>query len=107
MRQALVLLGHKVNLAKPREVDLNFWANGPKAAKSLAAALKERGYVVKSLQPAVGEKKSGLWAVDVAAKVAPETVISECFTEELVRLAANLGGKFDGWGTSIHEAIPN
>ena len=98
-----VLLGHKVPLGAPRAIDLHFWTNGKEAADRLADALRVRGYDIRVEQPAASEE-SGLWNVEASVNQTPSLTLSDSFTEDIVRLAVQAGGNYDGWGTAIDPA---
>jgi hypothetical protein len=99
-----VLLQYGVNLAASRDVDLHFWALREKTANELAAALRNRGYSIKTCAPGA-QKGSPLWNVEATAVLAPTVVLGEEFTNEIVRMASEIGCTYDGWGTSIPEAL--
>jgi hypothetical protein len=91
-------------LDAPRAIDCHFWAPTREAAGVLVAKLLEKGLSELSATPPGSD---GPWSVEGQLHESPEFVASRKVTEELVLLAAECGGRYDGWGTSVPEAGPN
>jgi hypothetical protein len=90
-------------LDAPRVIDCHFWAATREIAGTLIAKLQEKGLIELSATPPDAE---GPWNVEGQLNETPSFVASRKVTEELVRLAAECGGQYDGWGTSVPEAGP-
>ena len=88
----------KVNLREPRTIDFHFWAWSENSAQQLAEALVKRKFEVNRRRSASDEDR---WSIEATASVSVETAVSKLFTEHLALLAAEYGGQYDGWGTSI------
>jgi len=91
-------------LDAPRVIDCHFWAPTREVAGILVAKLLERGLSDLSATP---PGSGGPWSVEGRLHESPEFVASRNVTEELVLLAAECGGQYDGWGTSVPEAKPS
>jgi len=90
-------------LDSPRVIDYHFWAPTREAAGILVATLVDKGLTDLSATPPNAE---GPWSVEGQLHESATFVASLKVTEELVRLAADSGGEYDGWGTSVPEARP-
>lgn len=88
-------------LDAPRVIDAHFWASTREAAGVLIERLVAKGLTDLSARPPSDE---GPWSVEGQLHESPNFVASRKVTEELVRLAANCGSQYDGWGTSVPEA---
>jgi len=87
-------------LTEERPVDVHFWAWDQTDAANLARELYRRGYLVTVIARADAEQDEECWNVEAGAKIAPQNVLSDEFTEDLVRLAAAHDSAYDGWGTA-------
>ena len=97
--ELLKLIASKgVDPSMPRSIDLHFWASSESAAQKLSATLEGRGYSHLSMNRSVGEPS--LWNVEAGIEASPVSVTTPVFVD-LVRLASEHDGEFDGWGTSI------
>ena len=85
----------------PRVVDCHFWAPTREAAGALVEKLLERGFTGLAATPSNAEEP---WSVEGQLHEPPAFVASRKVTEELIRAAAECGGEYDGWGTSVGEA---
>lgn len=99
LRQVLTAKG--VSLTQERPVDVHFWAWDQSDAAVLARELYRRGYLVTAIARAAAEQDEERWNVEAGATIAPQKVLSDEFTEDLVRLAAAHDSAYDGWGTSV------
>jgi hypothetical protein len=63
--------------------------------------LLDRGFIELASTPSNTDEP---WSVEGTLHEPPEYVASLKITSELVRLAAECGGEYDGWGTSVDEA---
>lgn len=96
-----VLIAKRVPLAEQRPVDVHFWASDQTDAAVLARELYRRGFLVTVIARAAAEQDEERWNVEAGASIAPQKVLSDDFTEDLVRLAATHDSSYDGWGTSV------
>jgi len=96
-----VLTAKRVSLTHERPVDVHFWAGDQSDAAVLARELYRRGYLVTVIARAAAEQDEERWNVEAGANIAPQKVLSDEFTEELVRLAAAHDSAYDGWGTAV------
>ena len=62
--------------------------------------LLEKGFAELAATPSNAEEP---WSVEGKLHEPPEYVASFKVTNELVRLAAECGSEYDGWGTSVDE----
>ncbi len=90
-----------VPLYEERPVDVHFWACSQRDAAVLARKLYQLGFLVKLIAPAAAEMDQDKWSVEAGARIAPHKMISDEFTETLVRLAADEDAEYDGWGTAV------
>ena len=88
-----------VTLEEARPVDHHFWAPDQNSAALLAKALYERQYLVTAIGPAHEEGQAEVWDVSTQITRSPREAASSSLSEELVRLAAEFGATYDGWGT--------
>jgi hypothetical protein len=88
-------------LDAPRLIDCHFWVPTREQADALITKLLEKGLTGLSAAP---PRDNEPWSVEGRLSVSPDVVASRVFTEEFVRLAANFGGKYDGWGTQAGPA---
>jgi len=95
-----VLASKGVELAEKRPVDVHFWADDQRDAALLARELFRIGFLVKLLCPSE-DRKDGRWNIEAGALVPPDQVLGDHLTEQLVRMAANCGAVYDGWGTQV------
>jgi hypothetical protein len=91
-------------LDAPRVIDCHFWAPTREVAGVLVTRLLEKGLTELSSTPPGTE---GPWSIEGQLHESPKFVASRKVTEELVLLAAECGGQYDGWGTSVTEAKPS
>jgi hypothetical protein len=92
-----LILSRGASLAETRNIDFFFYAASLRDAQALASELEDGGFS----QITVGEEVQSRWPITGVYVASVDQVIQETFVDRLVRLAAKLGGKFDGWGTSI------
>jgi len=78
----------------PRAIDLHFWASSESAAQKLSATLEGRECSHVSMNRSVGEPS--LWNVEAGIEASPVSVTTPVFVD-LVRLASEHDGEFDGW----------
>ncbi len=88
-----------VNLDEPCPIDFHFWAWSQRDAAVLARSLYQMGFLIRLLAPA--ENDPDRWSVEAGAKIPPIQAAGDELTEKLIRLAAEQGSDFDGWGTSV------
>ena len=88
-------------MTEERPVDVHFWAWDQTDAAVLARELYRRGYLVTVIARSTPDQDVEQWNVEAGAKVAPQKVLSDEFTEDLVRLAAAHNSAYDGWGTAV------
>ncbi|MBE0656077.1 MAG: ribonuclease E inhibitor RraB [Bryobacteraceae bacterium] len=97
-----VLTANGVSLTQERPVDVHFWSWDQSDAAALARELYRRGYLVTLIARASAESRDEeRWNVEAGAKIAPQKVLRDEFTEDLVRLASAHDSAYDGWGTAI------
>jgi len=94
-----VLRSKGVDLDTPREIDFHFFAPSKGVALRLAAALRSTGAGTAS----IGDATSDLSEVSVTFTVmtSVQDVTAAAQVEKRIRLAASLGARHDGWGTSV------
>jgi hypothetical protein len=92
-------LGARLEVA--RAIELHSWAPTREIAGILVERLIETGLTDLTATPPIDD---GPWSVEGQLHESPLVVASSQRTAELVRLAADCGGQYDGWGTSISEA---
>jgi regulator of RNase E activity RraB len=95
-----VLASKGVELTEKRPVDVHFWADDQHDAALLAKEGFRKGFLVKLLCPSQ-DSGDGRWNVEAGALVPPDQVLGDHLTEQLVRIAANCGAVYDGWGTQV------
>ena len=93
------LLKHGVSLSQPRTIDCHFWLRTELQAKALAQKLQARGFEILRTNAASGE--SGLWNLEASISQSPNHTAKVSFIREMVRLAQECGGTYDGWGTQV------
>ncbi len=91
----------KIDLERPRSVELNFWAPNQQSAALLGKALYERGYLILVLAPAKQAQEGRQWNVEVGANLSVNRVVSPEMTRELIELASRQSSEYDGWGTTV------
>ncbi len=96
-----VLNEKRVLLAEQRPIDIHFWAWDQTVAAILARGLYRRGYLVTVIARADVGQGEERWNVEAGANIAPEKVLSDDFTEDLVRFATARDAAYDGWGTAV------
>lgn len=95
-----VFVDKKVDLKEGRSVELHFWVPNKQDAAFLAKALYERTFLILALTPSEYEGTRG-WLVEAGAQKTILEMVSDEFTEEMVRLAADHSAEYGGWGTSV------
>jgi hypothetical protein len=96
-----VLSERAVNFSQERPVDVHFWVWSQRDAAVLARDLFKQGFLVKLLSSASSPDDPSRWTVDAGARVAPERMLGDEFTERMIRLAAEHDAIYDGWGTEL------
>jgi regulator of RNase E activity RraB len=90
-----------VDLKIPREIDCHFWLSNKESADRLASVLSKQGFRVKTSGPAVAGSKALPWNLEMIVRQSIALTLRHEFADELVRKAADCGGRYDGWGTAI------
>ena len=96
-----VFVEKRVDFSESRLVECHFWASSKEDADGLAKALLARGFFIISQGPAASSNEPLLWNVEAGVRQSIELTLRREFTDELVRVAAEYSGKYDGWGTSV------
>ena len=96
-----VLTEKRVSLAEQRPIDIHFWAWDQTVAAILGRELYSHGYLVTVIARADAGQGEQRWNIEAGANIAPEKVLSDDFTEDLVRLATAHDAVYDGWGTAF------
>jgi regulator of RNase E activity RraB len=96
-----LLLTKNVVLSEERPVDVHFWADDRHDAATLARGLFKKGFLVTLLAPSSENATGAGWNVEAGALIAPDQILGERLTEQLVRMAAECNATYDGWGTQI------
>lgn len=96
-----VFKSRNVSLDEARSIELHFWADRQSNAVRLGHELYKKGFVILVLKPEDTIEDAGRWNIEAGVKATISSVISESFTKDLVNLAAEAGGEYDGWGTSV------
>jgi len=81
------------------DAEVHFWADSQKGASDLGSELYRLGYRVLVLGPAADGSQR--WNLEAGIRATLESVVSRETIELLVRLAAESGASYDGWGTSV------
>lgn len=90
-----------VDFGEARLVECHFWTWCKEDAAGLAKALLNRGFLILSQGLAASSNDPSLWSVEAGIKQSIDLTLRREFTDELVRVAAEHSGRYDGWGTSI------
>jgi regulator of RNase E activity RraB len=90
-----------IDITEERSIEFHFWAWDQTNAAVLARELYRRGYLVTEIARSSAVPDEERWNVEAGAKISPQKVLSEKFTEDLVRLAVAHECIYDGWGTAI------
>jgi Regulator of ribonuclease activity B len=90
-----------INLAESRLIECHFWAWSKEDAAGLAEALTTRGFRILTQSPAASSNDPSLWNVEAGIKQSIELTLRREFTDELVRVASDHSGRYDGWGTCV------
>src|SRR6478672_10390651 len=85
---------YEVDVSKPREIDHHFWAKDKQTADKLSKALSDKGFRIH-----VDRSTGKLWAVEATVQQSPNEAVADAHVEQLVRIAADAGAQYDGWGT--------
>lgn len=88
--------------SEPRSVFLHFFMETPVAARQLVEALRVSRF--EHAEVGSTEPERGLTTVTVVVEEAIRRVTSPSYSGFLFRLAAHLGGVYDGWGMSVKTA---
>ena len=94
-----VFVDKGVDLGAPRWIECHFWTWSEEDAVGLGEALTVRGFQVLKQHPAASDPS--LWNLEAGIRQSIELTLRREFTDELVRVAVNHSGKYDGWGTSV------
>ncbi len=89
-----------VDVSLSHSVEHHFWARDQRSAALLAQRLYELGHLILVISP-VDEDGSKMWNVEAGIQRTLEDAGGERVTDELVRLAAQFGATYDGWGANI------
>lgn len=95
------LIERGIWLDDPRSVELHFWADEQTGAALLAKALYQSGFLILMLAPSDQDDGNVRWSIQTGIKVPISRILSQEFTETMVRLAAEYSAEFDGWGASF------
>jgi regulator of RNase E activity RraB len=90
-----------VDLNIPREIDCHFWLDSKENADRLASILSKQGFRVKTSGPAIVGSKEVPWNLEMVVRQSIDLTLTHEFADELVRRAADCGGRYDGWGTAV------
>jgi Regulator of ribonuclease activity B len=91
----------EVDLDEARPVEFHFWAWSKQYAAGLAKALEDRGFLVLSKRSATSPSDPSIWNVEATIKQSIELTLRHEFSDELVRVANEYYGRYDGWGTGV------
>ncbi|PYM29383.1 MAG: hypothetical protein DMD80_08525 [Candidatus Rokuibacteriota bacterium] len=91
-----VLRQQGVDLNSPRHIDLEFYTPSEDAARRLVASLEGLLPGEADVRPSVQEPE---WAVTYVVSATVSSIVQPQAVEQRIRLAAAVGGEFDGWGT--------
>ena len=89
----------EVDLDETRTVEFHFRAWSKQYAAGLAKALEDRGFLVLSKSSSTSSSEPSFWNVVAIIKQSIELTLRHEFTDELVRVAAQHCGRYDGWDT--------
>ena len=87
----------KVDLDEARTVEFHFRAWSKQYAAGLAKALEDRGFLVLSKSSSASSSDPSFWDVEATIKQSIELTLRHEFSDELVRVAAQHCGQYDGW----------
>ena len=90
-----------VDFGEPRLIECHFWTWSKEDAAGLAEALTTCGFRILAQRPAASSNDPSLWNVEAGIKQSIELTLRREFTDELVRVAADHSGRYDGWGTCV------
>jgi Regulator of ribonuclease activity B len=96
-----IFVEKRVDFGEARLVDCHFWTWTKEDAAGLSKALLARGFLILSQGLAASSKDPSLWNVTAGIKQSIELTLRREFTDELVRVAAEHSGLYDGWGTAV------
>lgn len=95
------LLANGADPAKPHELDFFFYLPNRESAEALRPSLVASGLRVDVLEP---DPLSGAqWTIQAWLWLPLEHSRISFLTSKFERLAAELGGQFDGWGAEVVE----
>jgi Regulator of ribonuclease activity B len=87
----------EVDLDEARIVEFHFRAWSKDDAAGLAKALEDHGFLVLSKSPSVFSSDPSFWNVEATIKQSIDLTLRHEFTDEIVRVAAQHCGRYDGW----------
>lgn len=87
----------RVDLDEARTVEFHFSAWSKQYAAGLANALKDCGFLVLSKSSSTSSGEPSFWNVEATIKQSIDLTLRHEFTDELVRVAAQHCGRYDGW----------
>lgn len=96
-----VLAHRKTDLRESHQIECHFWAATKQDAKSLADALRSKGFAILAQQEATTPDADLPWNIEAVVTQSIDLTLRRDFTDELVRLADRHNGRYDGWGTAI------
>jgi hypothetical protein len=84
-----------------RTVEFHFWTWSKEHAAGLARALEDRRFLVALKHAAASSSDPSVWNVEATIKQSIDLTLRHEFTDELVHVAAEFSGRYDGWGLRI------
>jgi hypothetical protein len=91
----------EVELDEVRTVEFHFWTWSKEHAAGLARALEDRRFLVALKHAAASSSDPSVWNVEATIKQSIDLTLRHEFTDELVHVAAEFSGRYDGWGLRI------
>jgi regulator of RNase E activity RraB len=99
------VLSFGVDPAKPRKIDLTFWAPDEKAAKVFVEACKRNEIPPELvLGPSGPHEKNQRWAIRCAFEGSVNFMTAQENIEVFLLFADKFDCEYEGWGTAIVEA---
>jgi hypothetical protein len=87
------------DLSKPHRIDFFLYLRSQRAAEEAAQRVKGEGFDAEVTPPV----KSSDWLCHATKLMVPDLGALQEIRSDFKRLAASLGGDYDGWGTEVEK----
>lgn len=94
------LSAHGADLTKSRVIEFFMWMPDEDKANQAAARCQVLGFEAQVAPPPEGFQS---WSCNVSKTMIPELAAIKDVAMNLTRIASDLGGQYDGWGTPVGE----